>query len=149
MIFQCFMYTKTEKKSTKLKVRLLCTRPNPFVSRSYYAIYKTASLGARGTFSAYVRGALSPKVRPHSMGCQIRHMIRLFHILAAAYFVHKGTCQILFGAIFYILGRLLNNWSVLGMRSPLHSGREDRYPHTLFDFGRLSIVMSEASNHKH
>ena len=65
--------------------------------------------------------ALSLKVLPHWMRSQIHHMIQLVHFFAAAYFVHVETFQISFWVIFYTLGRLLNNWSVLRMRPPLRS----------------------------
>ena len=70
-------------------------------------------------------GALSPKMRSRSMGYQIYHMTQLVHVFAAIYFVHIGTFQISFGAIFYTLGRLLKSWSVLRMCPPLRSGGED------------------------
>ena len=60
--------------------------------------------------------ALSPKVLPHSMIFQIRLMIQFVHVFAAAYFVHIEKFQFSFGVMFYTLGRLLNNWSVLRMR---------------------------------
>ena len=62
---------------------------------------------------------LSSKALPHSMVCQIRHMIHLGPVIAVAYFVHIGTLQNFFGVIFYTLRRLLNICSVLRMRPPL------------------------------
>ena len=52
--------------------------------------------------------------------------------------MHIKTFQISFGVIFYTLGRLLNNWSVLRMRLPLR--REDKNPHMLLVLGSWSLV---------
>ena len=56
----------------------------------------------------------------------------------AAYFVHIMTFHFSFGVIFHTLGRLLTNWSVLRMQSPLRFAPlrgEVKYPHMLLVSG--------------
>ena len=62
-------------------------------------------------------------------------MKQLFHVFAAAYLVHIEKLRISFGAIFYTLGMLFINCSVLRIRLPLRSGGEDKYPHVLLVLG--------------
>ena len=88
------------------------------------------------------RVALSSKVLPYLMRCQIRHMLQKVHVFAVAYFVYLQTFQISFGIRFYTLGRLLIYWT-----APLRMRRLISSHFLVLDW--WSLVMFDPSNHKY
>ena len=73
-----------------------------------------------------IAGGFRPEFRhkyscadPNQPGSTIAKGASTLNVFVTAYFVHTETFQLPFWVIFYILGSLLNNWSVLRMRPTL------------------------------